>query len=67
MEQTLNFEEYLQQAEECLKQLDNEDIGLNEGLEFYKQGMENLQKAQKLLENAQLQCETLKAQYSKES
>ncbi|TLD80620.1 exodeoxyribonuclease VII small subunit [Helicobacter sp. MIT 11-5569] len=66
MEQTLDFEEYLQNVTQCLERLGDESIGLNESLELYKSGMENLQKAQKLLENAQVQCETLKMQFTKD-
>lgn len=67
MEQTLNFEEYLENVTQCLEKLGDENISLNESLELYKNGMENLQKAQKMLEDAQVQCETLKMQYTKES
>ncbi len=66
MEETLNFEEYLQNVAQCLDKLNDENIGLNESLELYKKGMQNLQQAQKLLEEAQVQCETLKMQYTKE-
>ncbi len=64
--QTLNFEEYLDNISLILEKLGNDDIGLNESLELYKKGMEDLQKAQKMLEEVQLQCEELKAQYKKE-
>lgn len=67
MEQALNFEEYLEYATQALEKLGDENISLNESLELYKKGMENLQKAQKLLETAQVQCETIKMQYIKES
>ncbi|EEO26054.1 exodeoxyribonuclease VII small subunit [Helicobacter winghamensis] len=67
MEQALNFEEYLECATQALEKLGDENISLNESLELYKKGMENLQKAQKLLETAQVQCETIKMQYTKES
>ena len=67
MKQKLNFEEYLEKAAQCLEKLDDENISLNESLELYKNGMENIKQAQELLENAQLQCEALKMQYTKES
>ncbi|MBX7490134.1 exodeoxyribonuclease VII small subunit [Helicobacter turcicus] len=67
MEQILNFEEYLGNVTQCLEKLGDENISLNESLELYKNGMENLQKAQKMLESAQVQCENLKMQYTKES
>ncbi|TLD87578.1 exodeoxyribonuclease VII small subunit [Helicobacter sp. MIT 05-5294] len=61
-----NFEDYLGIISQCLEKLEDENLSLNEGLKFYQEGMENLQKAQKILENAQLQCEELKTQYKKE-
>lgn len=63
----VSFEEYLSIISQCLEKLEQEEITLNEGLEIYKKGMENLQKAQKILENAQLQCDELKMQYKKEN
>ncbi|WP_026943037.1 exodeoxyribonuclease VII small subunit [Helicobacter rodentium] len=65
--QEVSFEEYLSIISQCLEKLEQEEITLNEGLEIYKKGMENLQKAQKILENAQLQCDELKMQYKKEN
>ncbi|WP_297813974.1 exodeoxyribonuclease VII small subunit [uncultured Helicobacter sp.] len=62
-----SFEDYLSIISQCLEKLEKEDIALNECLEVYKEGMENLQKAQKILENAQLQCNELKMQYKKEN
>lgn len=65
--QEVSFEEYLSIISQCLEKLEQEEITLNESLEIYKKGMENLQKAQKILENAQLQCDELKMQYKKEN
>ncbi len=65
--QEIGFEDYLGIISQCLEKLEEENLTLNEGLALYKEGMENLQKAQKLLENAQLQCEELKMQYKKEN
>lgn len=65
--QEVSFEEYLSIISRCLEKLEQEEITLNESLEIYKKGMENLQKAQRILENAQLQCDELKMQYKKEN
>lgn len=65
-ENTQYFEDFLQNATQCLEKLDDKEIGLQESLKLYKEGMENLQKAQKLLEEAQVQCEELKMQYNKD-
>ena len=65
--QEVSYQEYLSIISQCLEKLEQEEITLNEGLEIYKKGMENLQKAQKILENAQLQCDELKMQYKKEN
>lgn len=65
--QEVSFEEYLSIISQCLEKLEQEEITLNESLEIYKKGMENLQKAQRILENAQLQCDELKMQYKKEN
>lgn len=65
--QEVSFEEYLSIISQCLEKLEQEEITLNESLEIYKKGIENLQKAQKILENAQLQCDELKMQYKKEN
>lgn len=64
--QELNFEEYLEKITKSIEKLNDENISLNDSLRFYKEGMENLQKAQKMLENAQITCNELKAQYEKE-
>ncbi|MDD6055091.1 MAG: exodeoxyribonuclease VII small subunit [Helicobacter sp.] len=65
--QELNFEEYLEKITKSIEKLNDENISLNDSLRFYKEGMENLQKAQKMLENAQITCNELKAQYEKEA
>lgn len=66
MKKELCFEEYLDNVAQCLEKLSDDNIGLNESLELYKNGMEHLQKAQKMLENAQLQCQELKMQFTKD-
>lgn len=42
--QEMNFEDYLSIISKCLEKLEEEELTLNEGLAFYKEGMENLQK-----------------------
>ena len=58
-----DFEMNLKEIEECLEKLNDENIGLHESMEFYKKGMETLKEAQKMLENAQTQCNEIKMQF----
>ena len=60
-----NFENYLQEINQCLEELNDENIGLHKSMEVYKKGMEYLKEAQKMLENAQLECNELKMQFEK--
>ncbi|MDY4426485.1 MAG: exodeoxyribonuclease VII small subunit [Helicobacter sp.] len=58
-----DFEMNLKEIEECLEKLNDENIGLHESMEIYKKGMETLKEAQKMLENAQAQCNEIKMQF----
>ena len=58
-----DFEMNLKEIEECLEKLNDENIGLHESMEIYKKGMETLKEAQKMLENAQTQCNEIKMQF----
>ncbi|MDE5591495.1 MAG: exodeoxyribonuclease VII small subunit [Helicobacter sp.] len=60
-----NFENYVALIHECLEKLNNEEIGLQESMKLYKEGMETLNKAQKMLEEAKIQCYELKEQFAK--
>ncbi len=65
VETNQDFESYLKEIEECLGKLNDENIGLHESMEIYKKGMEYLREAQKMLENAQMQCNEIKMQFEK--
>ncbi|MGI0407338.1 exodeoxyribonuclease VII small subunit [Helicobacter himalayensis] len=54
-----SFEELLESAREVLNQLNSQDISLKDSLGLYKQGVVMLLQAQKLLESAKLEYETL--------
>lgn len=64
--QKMSFEDYLNVVSQCLEKLEDENLALEDGLKIYQEGVENLKKAQKILENVQLQCEEIKIQYKKE-
>lgn len=50
-----NFELLIEKSKEILNRLNRETLTLEESLEFYKQGITNLNKAQCLLEKAKLE------------
>ncbi|WP_181882562.1 MULTISPECIES: exodeoxyribonuclease VII small subunit [unclassified Helicobacter] len=54
-----SFEELLESTREVLNQLNSQDISLKDSLALYKQGATMLFQAQKLLESAKLEYETL--------
>lgn len=55
-----DFETLLQKAKESLNKLNSQDITLQESLNLYKQGMQDLKNAQRILENAKLQYQEIK-------
>ncbi len=57
---TEDFEVRLEKAKTILEQLMNPEITLSDSVKAYDAGMKELQAAQKMLENAQLQVETIK-------
>lgn len=54
-----NFENLIERSKNALMRLGNPDLTLKESLEIYKTGLNDLKKAQKLLEDAKLEYETL--------
>jgi len=56
----ISFEEQIAKAKEILEKLSKPDITLGEGLRLYKEGMEELKSAQKKLEDAKLEFESIK-------
>ena len=53
-EKELVFEKKIEKAKELLNKLSKRDIALSDSLDFYKNGMKELESAQKLLDEAQL-------------
>lgn len=58
--QDISFEEHIEKIKLILEKLNQQDLNLKEGLTFYKEGMKELQNAQKLLENAKIEYQMLK-------
>ncbi len=54
-----SFEEKVEKAKELLEKLGNPDITLSSSVEIYKNGMKELDDAQKLLETSKLQFKEL--------
>ena len=55
-----NYETKLNEAKELLNKLNNPEITLYDGMEIYKQGVQILEEATKILENAKLEYEEIK-------
>ena len=58
----ISFEEKIAHAKEILEKLMNPEITLSESVAYYKEGINELKEATRLLENAKLEFE----EYSKE-
>ncbi|GGD39976.1 hypothetical protein GCM10012288_12540 [Malaciobacter pacificus] len=52
--ETLSFEQKVVKAKELLEKLSNPQITLSDSIEVYKNGMKELEEAQKLLDEAKL-------------
>lgn len=61
-----SFEDYLIIIQQYIQKLSDENITLHQSMEFYKEGMQNLKKAQKMLEDAKIHCQELKAQFDEQ-
>lgn len=55
-----DFEIRLEKAKAILEKLMNPEITLSDSVKAYEEGMKELQQAQKMLESAQLQVETIR-------
>ncbi|RBQ29257.1 exodeoxyribonuclease VII small subunit [Aliarcobacter vitoriensis] len=53
-EKNINFEDKILQAKEILEKLSNPQITLSDSLKLYKDGLNQLENAQKLLDEAKL-------------
>ncbi|PAF44425.1 exodeoxyribonuclease VII small subunit [Helicobacter sp. 11S02596-1] len=56
----VSFETRVEKAKEILGKLNTQNLSLKEGLELYKEGMGELESAQKMLEQAKLEYQELK-------
>lgn len=54
MSEEINFEEKVKNAKELLEKLSNPEITLSDSIDVYKDGMKQLEEAQKLLDEAKL-------------
>ncbi len=59
--ETLSFEEKLNNAKKILEKLMNPEITLQESVKAYEEGMKELNDAQKMLEEAQLKIQEIKS------
>ncbi len=58
-EEKINFEDKIKQAKELLDKLIDPEITLQTSVQVYKEGMKELEEAQKLLDEAKLEFEEL--------
>lgn len=61
-EKTQDFETLIELSKSALKELNDQFLTLKESLEIYKNGLQSLEQAQKLLEEAKLEYSTLNPQ-----
>ncbi|PAF46214.1 exodeoxyribonuclease VII small subunit [Helicobacter sp. 12S02634-8] len=61
MMEAVSFEARIEKAKEILSKLNTQNLNLKEGLNLYKEGMQELQEAQSLLEKAKLEYQELKS------
>jgi exodeoxyribonuclease VII small subunit len=54
-----DFEEKLEKSKDILQKLSNNEITLHESMRLYKDGLKELEDAQKILEEAKLEFETI--------
>jgi len=54
-----SFEDRLKESKDLIEKLMSQDITLEESIELYKQGLESLNEAQKMLEEAKLKVEQI--------
>jgi len=55
-----DFEKILNEAKQLLEKLNDPEITLHEAMQYYKKGMELLEKATKMIETAKLQFQEIK-------
>ncbi len=62
MSENISFEDRLNRAKEILEKLLDPSLPMDESVKAYESGIKEIQAAQKLLEDAKLQIETIKNQ-----
>jgi len=65
MQNNTSFETKIEDAKKLLDELIKPDITLSKSVEVYKQGLDTLQEAQQLLDNAKLEFQELNTQEEK--
>lgn len=60
MENNKNYEQNLKRIEEIVKKLENDDIGIDEGLKLFEEGNQLIKQAGKTLENAKGKLSVIK-------
>lgn len=60
-EQKASFETKIEEANKLLQELINPEITLSKSVEVYKQGMQQLEEAQKLLDEAKLEFQEIQS------
>jgi len=64
----MSFEEKLEKSKDLIDKLMNPEITLEESIKIYKEGLETIKEAQKMLEDAKLKVEEIsKKQIGEES
>ena len=59
-QESVSFESKLEKSKKILEKLMDPEITLEESVKAYDEGMQELQSAQKLLEDAELKIQTIK-------
>ncbi len=64
MSQTQTFEKNLEQLSAVIKKMEQQDVGLEESLKLYEQGIKLTRQCQKIIDDAELKIEKLMEQNS---
>lgn len=59
MSQTQTFEKNLEQLTEVIQKMEQQDVGLEESLKLYEQGVQLTRKCQKIIDEAEKKIEQL--------
>ncbi|MFP4485758.1 MAG: exodeoxyribonuclease VII small subunit [Campylobacterales bacterium] len=59
----INFEDKIKHSKEILEKLMNPEITLEESMKLYKEGMDEIKAAQKLLDDAKVEYEEIKKSF----